>query len=79
MEGFTADDAREIVNTMNNREFSIILVKIREQAESGKSVLHIYHELDSRTVSGLKERGFEVISKGGYIQRDDLFYSIYWD
>lgn len=79
MEGFTAEDAKRIVESIQDKELNIILGKIRDEAEKGKTVLHVYHSLNERTRKELELRGFEVIYQSSIaIQVDKLFYSIYW-
>ena len=79
MENFNADQARKIVDSLSDNELHDILVDIKLKAEHGKSVLHIYKPIKNNTVDRLKQKGFEVINAPSIaIQKDSLYYSIYW-
>jgi hypothetical protein len=79
MTEFNAQQAREIVESLNNKEVESVLLNIKKAAEQGETVLHVYNQLKSETISTLKERGFiVVVYLMSTIQKDGLYYSINW-
>ena len=79
MKDFNAQQAKEIVVSLYTDELHNILVGIKFKAEQGETVLHIYNPIKGNTVDALRDKGFKVIHKPSIaIQRDGLYYSIYW-
>lgn len=79
MEEFNAESARKLVATVSTDELDNILKGIKREAEIGKSEFHIYNNLRESTVKELRRLGFKVVDQPGIaIQRDGLYYSIYW-
>jgi hypothetical protein len=79
MKDFNAQQAKQIVDSLYTDELHNILVDIKAKAEQGETVLHIYKPIKGRTVDALRDKGFNVTSHPSIaIQRDDLYYSIYW-
>ena len=79
MEDFNAEKAKQIVDSLYIDELHNILIRIKNKAEQGETVLHIYKSIKSTTKQVLLEKGFRVISQPSIaIQKDSLYYSIYW-
>lgn len=79
MKNFNAEQARQIVDSTHIDELHNILVEIKNKAEQGETVLHIYKDIKSKTKQILIEKGFRVVEQPSIaIQRDELYYSIYW-
>jgi len=79
MENFNAEQAKQIVDSTHIDELHNILVEIKNKAEQGETVLHIYKEIKAKTRQILTEKGFRVVEQPSIaIQRDELYYSIYW-
>jgi hypothetical protein len=79
MKDFDSKKAKEIVDSLYNDELHTILEKIKSNAEKGESTLYIYEPLGNKTVDALKEKGFRVFSQTSIaVQRDELYYIIYW-
>jgi cupin superfamily acireductone dioxygenase involved in methionine salvage len=79
MENFNAEQAKQIVNSLHTDELHNILVDIKSKAEQGETVLHIYKSIKAKTKQVLTEKGFKVIDQPSIaIQKDGLYYSIYW-
>jgi hypothetical protein len=79
MENFNAEQAKHIADSLYIDELHNILVDIKNKAEQGETVLHIYKSIKSKTKQTLTEKGFKVISQSSAIQMDGLYYSIYWE
>ena len=79
MKDFNAQQAKQIVDSLYSDELHNILVDIKVKAEHGETVLHIYKPIKGKTVNALRDKGFKVIIYPSIaIQRDELYYSIYW-
>lgn len=79
MENFNATTARSIVDSNSLDKLHNILVDIKNKACNGETVLHIYEFIHVNTISKLKDLGFKITTHPGIdIQRDNLYYSIYW-
>jgi len=79
MENFNAEQARQIVDSLHIDELHNILVDIKSKAEQGETVLHIYKSIKVKTRQVLTEKGFRVVDRPSIaIQKDGLYYSIYW-
>ncbi len=79
MENFNAQQAKQIVDSLYTDKLHNILVDIKNKAEKGESVLHIYNPIKGKTVDILRDKGFKVIDQPSIaIQRESLYYSIYW-
>ena len=80
MNNFDAQQAKRIVKSKQTGELEKILVDIKKNAENGDSVLHIYSPISEDTINALKQKGFRVLNHSFIsIQKDDLYYSIYWE
>lgn len=80
MEGFNAEQARQLVDSYYSDELHNILVDIKLAAEVGKTFLHIYESKYSKTIQSLEDKGFRVVKHPGIaIQKDSLYYTINWD
>jgi len=79
MKDFNAQQAKQIVDSLYTDELHNILVDIKAKAEQGETVLHIYKPINGKTVDALRDKGFEVTNQPSIsIQKDGLYYSIYW-
>lgn len=79
MENFNAEKARQIVDSLDTDELHNILVDIKSKAEQGETVLHIYKSIKPKTKQLLTEKGFRVVDHPSLaIQKDGLYYSVYW-
>lgn len=79
MKDFDAKQAREIVETRENRELYLFLQKIKAEAEKGYTEFNIYQGVSTKTIIGLIERGFKVHDAGPIsMQKDGLFYIVKW-
>ena len=79
MKDFNAQQAKQIVDSLYTDELHNILVDIKAKAEHGETVLHIYKKIKGKTVDALRNKGFKVTNQPSIaIQRDGLYYSIYW-
>ena len=79
MENFNAEQAKQIVDSLYKDELHNILVEIKNKAEQGETVLHIYKSIKPKTRQVLREKGFEVLDQPSIaFQRDGVYYSIYW-
>lgn len=79
MEEFNAQQAKHIVDSLCNDELHNILVDIKAKAQQGETVLHINKPIKRKTVDTLRNKGFKVTEHSSFaIQREDLYYSIYW-
>jgi hypothetical protein len=79
LRNFDANKAREIASAKKEAQLQGVLKKILEQAQDEKEVLHVYHTLSHDTVKSLEKRGFNVVAGNSLtIQKDGLYYSIYW-
>ena len=79
MKDFNAQQAKQIVDSLYTDELHNILVNIKSNAEQGETVLHIYKPIKPKTVDALRNKGFKVIDQHSIaIQKDGLYYSIYW-
>jgi hypothetical protein len=79
MKDFNAQQAKLIVESLKDSELTNILLDIRYKAEQGESVLHIYKPINTKTIDMLKYKGFNVTTHSSInVQRDGLYYSIYW-
>ena len=80
MKDFNAKQAKQIVDSLYIDELNNILADIKEKAEQGESVLHIYKGIKSKTKKVLVEKGFEVIEQPSIAYaKDELRYSVYWN
>jgi hypothetical protein len=80
MEDFNAESARNIIKSIKNDELHNVLSDIKYRAEQAETVLHVYKNLHQLTLDKLHEKGFKVVSQPSIaIQRDSLYYSIYWE
>lgn len=79
MEKFNAQQAKQIVDSLHTDELHKILVDIKSKAEQGETVLHIYNSIKPKTKQALIEKGFRVVDQPSMaIQKDGLYYSVYW-
>ena len=79
MKDFNAEQAKQIVDSLHIDELHNILVDIKSKAEQGETVLHIYKSIKEKTKQVLIEKGFKVVDQPSIaIQKDGLYYSIYW-
>ena len=79
MEDFNAEQAKQIVDSLYTDELHNILVDIKNKAEQGETVLHIYKSIKPKTKQVLTEKGFNVVDQPSIaIQKDGLYYSVYW-
>lgn len=79
MEDFNAQQAKQIVDSLYTNELHNLLLTIKEEAEQGKSILHVHCSLKGKTIEALKSKGFEVIIHPSIaVQRENLHYSISW-
>lgn len=79
MKDFNAQQAKQIVDSLYIDELHNILVDIKNKAEQGETVLHIYKYIKTETIDDLRDKGFKVIHQPSMtIQTDGLYYSIYW-
>jgi hypothetical protein len=79
MENFNAEQAKQIVDSLHIDELHNILVDIKNKAEQGETVLHIYKSIKAKTKQVLTKKGFRVVDQPSIaIQKDGLYYSIYW-
>jgi hypothetical protein len=79
MKDFTAQQAKQIVDSLQNDDLDNILIHIKAKAEQGETVLHIYESITNKTRDDLVGKGFRVIKHTSISnQRDGLHYSIYW-
>jgi hypothetical protein len=60
MEKFTAKDARQLSNVLDEQELSKIIEQIKEFAECGHTQLSVYKMIKPATIHELTQRGFEV-------------------
>jgi DNA-binding transcriptional regulator YiaG len=60
MEQFTAKDARQLSNVLDEQELSKIIEQIKEFAEQGHAQLPVHNPIKPATIFELRERGFEV-------------------
>jgi hypothetical protein len=80
MKDFNAQQAKQIVDSLYSDELHNILVDIKTKAEQGETVLHICKPIKEKTINTLRDKGFKVIdSMSIAIQRDELYYFIYWE
>lgn len=80
MENFNAEQAKQIVDSLHTDELHSILVDIKNKAEQGETVLHIYKSIKAKTKQVLIEKGFRVVDQPSIaIQKEGLYYSIYWE
>jgi hypothetical protein len=80
MSRFTAEDARNLMKPHLQDEFLGISEMIKKEAKDYKPVLHVYKPLAKETLDTLEQRGFRVFKHPSIdIQKDNLYYSIYWD
>jgi hypothetical protein len=80
MQNYNAPPAKRLVSDTANDEIHSILVDIRSKAENGETVLHIYEPLKKQTKDELIKRGFRLVDQPSIaVQKDNLYYSIYWD
>jgi len=76
-ETFNAKQAKKIKENGFGEQLKEILMDIKNNAEKG--VLHIYHPLSDKVVSALKKKKFTINRQPSIaIQRDNLYYSIFW-
>ena len=79
MENFNAEQAKQIVDSLHKEELHNILVDIKNKAQEGETVLHIYKNIKGKTKQVLTEKGFKVVDQPSIsIQKDGLYYSVYW-
>ena len=79
MKDFNAQQAKQIVDSLYTDELHNILVDIKSKAEQGETVLHIYKPIKGKTVDALRDKGFKVTNQPSIVmQKDVLYYSIYW-
>lgn len=79
MKNFDAQQAKQIVDSLYTDELHNILVDIKTKAEQGETILHIYKPIKGKTVDALRDKGFKVTDQPSIaIQKDGLYYSIYW-
>lgn len=79
MENFNAEQAKQIVDSLHIDELHNIMVDIKNKAEQGETVLHIYKSIKAKTKQILSEKGFRVVDQPSIaIQKGGLYYSIYW-
>ena len=79
MENFNAEQAKQIVDSLHKEELHNILVDIKNKAQEGETVLHIYKKIKGKTKQVLTEKGFKVVDQPSIsIQKDGLYYSVYW-
>ena len=77
--GFNAEQAKQIVDSLHKEELHNILVDIKNKAQEGETVLHIYKNIKGKTKQVLTEKGFKVVDQPSIsIQKDGLYYSVYW-
>lgn len=81
MKDFNAKQAKQITDSQYTEQLYDILAQIKYRAEEGKSVLHIYSgHVRDKTKKELTDRGFRVVDHPSIAQqKDNLYYSIYWD
>jgi len=60
MEKFTAKDARQLSNVLDDQELSKIIEQIKEFAEQGHAQLPVHNPIKPATIHELTHRGFEV-------------------
>ena len=79
MKDFNVKQAKQIVDSLYTDELHNILVDIKAKAEQGETVLHIYKPIKGKTVDAIRDKGFKVTNQPSIaIQKDGLYYSIYW-
>ena len=80
MKDFNAQQAKQTVDSLYIDELHNILVNIKSKSEQGETVLHIYKSIKGKTLDALRDKGFKVIDQPSIaIQKDGLYYSIYWE
>jgi len=62
MEKFTAKDARQLTNVLDEQELSKIIEQIKDFAEQGHAQLPVHIPIKPATIHELAQRGFEVKS-----------------
>jgi hypothetical protein len=79
MEKFTAKDARQLTNVLDEQELSKIIEQIKDFAEQGHAQLPVHIPIKPATISELRERGFEVtdVDLARPIS-STIFHVIYW-
>jgi hypothetical protein len=60
MEQFTAKDARQLSNVLDEQELNQIIQDIKEKAKSRHTQLCVYGSVRPSTIHELTHRGFEV-------------------
>lgn len=76
---FTAEQARNLVESKYSQDLEDILSKIKKEAEKGNSVLHLYVPLKENTRKQLVQLGYQIPPASTIgIQKDGLYASIYW-
>ncbi len=81
---FTAKDAINIVNSLQDQELFTILTEIKSAAEIGGRFI-IYEDIKRNTYCCLKDKGFRItmsdctiISKEERQERKRMIYTIFW-
>jgi hypothetical protein len=79
MEQFTAKDARQLSNVLDDQELSKIIGQIKEFAEQGHAQLPVHNLIKPLTILALAHRGFEVKTvKLSEPISSNTFYVISW-
>jgi hypothetical protein len=60
MEQFTAEDARQLSNVLDERELDKIIQDIKEVAKCGHTQMSVHYPIKPATIHELIQRGFEV-------------------
>lgn len=76
---FTAEQARNLVESKYSQDLEDILSKIKKEAEKGNSVLHLYVPLNASTRKQLVQLGYQIPPTPSIAtQKDGLYESIHW-
>ena len=79
IENFNAEQARKLAESKANTELNDVLLEIKDEAVSGKYLLHISKSLREGTISALKSKGFKVTAAPSIAtQKENLYYTIEW-
>lgn len=75
----TAEQAREIVEETKTGNLIGILDNIKKAANRGQTMLHVYEPVKSKTISKLKELGYQIPPSSTIsAQKDNLYCTIHW-
>jgi hypothetical protein len=79
MEKFTAKDARQLSNVLDEQELSKIIEQIKDFAEQGHVQLPVHNPIKPATIFELRDRGFQVtdVELARPIS-STTFHVIYW-